>query len=151
MLCDLTLFISFFFGRDGSLLLCAGFSRCRQWGLLLVVVLELLTAVAPLVAEHGHQLQLAGSRAWAQQLWHMDLVALPPVGSSPTRAQTCVPCIARQILNPRTTREALSFHLLLFCNLFISLYSKYVSHRQYLIDSQFLKIKAHNLLFTWYV
>ena len=45
-----------------------------------MVVLELLTAVGPLVAEHGRRLQLTGSRAWAQQLWRVGLVALPHVG-----------------------------------------------------------------------
>ena len=33
----------------------------------------------------------------AQQLWCMGLVALQHVGSSWTRARTCVPCIGRQI------------------------------------------------------
>ena len=33
------------------------------------------------------------------------LAALWRVGSSQTRAQTCVPCIGRQILNHWTTRE----------------------------------------------
>ena len=45
------------------------------------------------------QLWLVGSRVQAQQLWRMGLVALQHVGSSRTRAQTCVPCIGRRILN----------------------------------------------------
>ena len=107
---------------------CSGLSRRRAWALVAA----------------------CRSRAWAQQPWHMDLVPLRRVGSSLTGGRTCVPCITRQILNLWTTREALSFHLLLFCNLCITLHSKWVSHRQHLIDSQFLKIKAHNLPF-WYV
>ena len=35
----------------------------------------------------------------------MGLVAPQHVGSSRTRAQTCVPCTGRQILNHGTTRE----------------------------------------------
>ena len=37
----------------------------------------------------------------------MDLVAPHHVESSPTRDQTCVPCIGRRILNHWTTREVL--------------------------------------------
>ena len=43
---------------------------------------------------------------WAQQLWPMGLIALRHVGSSWARDRTCVPCIARWILNHWTTREA---------------------------------------------
>ena len=39
-------------------------------------------------------------------MWHRVLVVPRHVGSSQTRAQTCVPCIGRQILNHCTTREA---------------------------------------------
>ncbi|KAJ8796084.1 hypothetical protein J1605_018232 [Eschrichtius robustus] len=46
-----------------------------------------------------------GSRAQAQQLWHMGFVAPRHVGSSWTRARTRVPCIGRQILNHCVTRE----------------------------------------------
>ena len=54
-----------------------------------------------------------GSRAQAQQLWRMGLVAPRHVGSSRTRARTCVTCIGRWIPNHCTTREALSqYHLL---------------------------------------
>ena len=55
----------------------------------------------------AQQLWLVGSRAQAQQLWRPGLVALRHVGSSQTRARTCVPGIGRQILNHCTTREAL--------------------------------------------
>ena len=57
---------------------CTGFSSCGTW---------------------AQQLWLTDSRAQAQQLWHMRLVAPQHVGSSRTRARTCVPCIGRQILN----------------------------------------------------
>ena len=63
------------------------------------------------------QLWLMGSRAQAQQLWHMGLVALRHVGSSRTRALTCVPCIGRRILNHCATREVpvCLFVFVLFC------------------------------------
>ena len=64
---------------------------CSVW-LLIVVVLMLWSA---------------GSRAWAQRLWYTDLVTLKSVGSSCIRDQTCVPRIARWILNHWTIREAL--------------------------------------------
>ena len=54
---------------------------------------------------------LAGSRAQAQKLWRMGLVALWHVGSSQTRDRTRVPCIGRRILKHCTTREVL--HVLL--------------------------------------
>ena len=56
-------------------------------GLIAVLGLSLV-AVASLVAEHG----LWG--VWAQSLWHVDPVAPRPVGSSQTRARTCVPSLA---------------------------------------------------------
>ena len=44
----------FIFGCIGSSLLCVGFfSSCGEWGLLFVAVRRLLTALAPVVAEHG--------------------------------------------------------------------------------------------------
>ena len=45
-------------------------------------------------------------------MWLTGLVVPRPVGSSQTRARTRVPCISRQILNHRATREAP-----VFCNL----------------------------------
>ena len=44
--------------------------------------------------------------AQAQWLWLTGLVAPWHVGSSQTRARTCVPCIGRRILNHCATREA---------------------------------------------
>ena len=65
-----------------------GFSSCGTW---------------------AQQLWLTGSRVQAQQLWCTGLVAPWHVGSSRTRAQTCVPCIGRQILNHCTTRKVPHF------------------------------------------
>ena len=88
------------------------FSSCGEWGLLFIVVRGLLIAVASLVAEHGLQapglqeLWLTGSGVQAQQLWCKGLVAPRHVGSSRTRARTCVPGTGRRILNHCATREA---------------------------------------------
>ena len=41
---------------------------------------------------------------WAQELWHMGLVAQWHMGSSWTRVRTLVPCIGKTILNHWTTR-----------------------------------------------
>ena len=46
-----------------------------------------------------------GSRAWAQLLWRVGLVAPQHVECSWTRDRTLVPCLGRQILNHWTTRE----------------------------------------------
>ena len=51
-------------------------------------------------------LQLTGSRALAQLLCCMGLVALRHVGSSPNRYRDSVPCIARCILNYWAIKEA---------------------------------------------
>ena len=58
-------------------LACEGFSSCSMW---------------------AQQLRLPGSRAQAQQLWCTGLAAVQHVGSSRTRVQIHVSCIARQIL-----------------------------------------------------
>ena len=80
---------------------CArAFSSCGRRGPLFIVVRGPLTITASLVAQHRLQtrrLSNCGSRAQ---------FALRHVGSSQTRAQTPVPCIGRQILNPCATREA---------------------------------------------
>ena len=82
--------------------------------------LQLLQAGAALhcsaQASHcgGFSLRSTGSRRTgfsscgtrAQQLWCMGLVVPGHVGSSRTRARTCVPCIGRWILNHCATREA---------------------------------------------
>ena len=87
-----------------SLLWCAGFSL--RW-LLLLRSTDSRHARFRSCGAWAHQLWLVGSRAQAQQLWHTGLVVLRHVGSSWTRAQTCVPCIGRRILNHCTTREVL--------------------------------------------
>ena len=46
-----------------------------------------------------------------QYLWCICLVALHHVVSSQSRDQTCVPCIARQILNHWTTRQVLMYNV----------------------------------------
>ena len=84
----------------------------------------LLIAVASLVAEHGLQarrLSSCGLRALECRLsswWCMGLVAPWHVGSSWTRARTCVPCIGRRILNHSTTKEAQGFFVC-FCFLLL--------------------------------
>ena len=50
---------------------------------------------------------------WAQQLWHMALVAPRHVGPSRTRDRTCVPCIGRRILNYCATREVPATYFLI--------------------------------------
>ena len=45
----------------------------------------------------------------------MGLVALWHVGSSWTRARTCVPCVGRQTLNHCATREVQLLYFLDFC------------------------------------
>ena len=62
-----------------------GFSSCSTWAL---------------------QLRLVGCRPLAQQLWRTGLLAPQYAGSSQTRDQTSVPCIARCVLNHWTAKEA---------------------------------------------
>ena len=69
-----------------------GFSSCGTW---------------------AQQLWLVGSRAQAQQLWRMGLVAPWHVGSSQTRARAHVLCNGRRILNHCATKETQSFNTLL--------------------------------------
>ena len=72
-------------------------------GLSLVAGGRLLIAVASLVVEHRlraeglQQLQLPGSREWAQELRCMGLVALQHMRSSHTKDRTQVSCIGRCI------------------------------------------------------
>ena len=102
----INLFIYLFLAAMGLRCCVWAFSGCGERGLLFVAVNGLLIAVTSLVAEHRlQQLWLMGSRAQAQQLWLTGLVAPRHVGSSRTRARTCVPCTGRQILNHCTTRE----------------------------------------------
>ena len=91
---------------------CAGFSSCGS---------------------RAQLLWLAGSRAQAQQLWCMGLVAPRHMGSSQTRAQTRVPCIGRGVLNHYATREVP--HVLFNLESFLS----YSTHK--LNDSLNLMVK----------
>ena len=86
---------------------CAGFSL--QWWLLLLRSTGSRCAGFSSCSTRAQW--LTGSRAQAQQLWRTDLVALWHVGSSWTRALTCVPCIRRWILNHCATREVPTEHL----------------------------------------
>ena len=109
---DFLKLINYFLAALGLCCCVWASSNHGEQGLLFVAVRGLLIAVASLVAEHGllgtwaQQLWLAGSRAQAQQLWRVGLVALWHVGSCQTRARTRVPCIGRRILNQCATREA---------------------------------------------
>ena len=85
-----------------SSLRCAGFSL--QW-LLLLQSTGCRRAGFSSCSIRAQQLWLTGSRAQAQQLWCTGLVSPRHVGSSQTRARTCVRCIGRQILNHCATRE----------------------------------------------
>ena len=103
-------FYLFIFGCVGSLFLCEGFLQLRQAG---------ATLHHGVRASHYRSLSCCGAQApdaQAQQLWLTGLVAPRHVGSSQTRARTCVPCIGRQILNHCATREAPStvFFILYF-------------------------------------
>ena len=117
----INLFICLFiFGCVRSSLLHAGFLQLRRAGATLRCgarashcggcsccgARALGTWASVVVARGLQQLWLAGSRAPAQQLWCTGLVALRHVGSSGARARTRVPCIGKQILNHRATREA---------------------------------------------
>ena len=89
----------FIVGYAGSLLPHAGlFLVVVSWGYSLVEVRRLLTAAAPLVAEH----RLQSMRA--RQLWHTGLTVPLHEGSSQIRDQTHFPCIGK-ILNHWTTRD----------------------------------------------
>ena len=106
----LILFIYLFYSRVGSSFLCEGPLQPRQAG-----------ATLHRGARASHHRGLSCCRAQApdaqaQQLWPTGPVAPRHVGSSQTRARTRIPCISRQTLNHRTTREA---PLIFKINLFI--------------------------------
>ena len=86
-------------GCVGSSFLCEGFLQLRQAG---------ATLHRGARASHYRGLSCCGAQApdaQAQQLWLMGPAAPRHVGSSQTRAPTCVPCIGRQTLNHCATRE----------------------------------------------
>ena len=115
------LFYLFIFGCIGLLLLCVGFLQLWWVGATLGYGAQashcggsslLLSMGSRCVGFSSCSMQapclwLGGPRAQPPWLCHMCLVALQHVGSSQTRARTCVPCIGRQILNHCATREAL--------------------------------------------
>ena len=91
----------FIFGCVGSSFLCEGFLQLRRAG---------ATPHRGARASHHRSLSCCGAQApdaQAQQLWLTGPFAPRHVGSSQTRARTCVPCIGRQTLNHHTAREAL--------------------------------------------
>lgn len=96
------LFLIFSFSCTGSYLLDVGFLRL-QWA---VAPLELRRAAFSLrwslVVEHG----FSSRCPWPQQPWPTGSVAPRQAGSSRTRDWTAVLCIARQLANHGTTREA---------------------------------------------
>ena len=102
--------------RGYSSLWHAGFSL--QWLLLLQSTGSRHTGFSS-CGTQAQQLWLAGCRAQAQQLWRMGSVAPWHVGSSRTRAWTCIPCIGRWILNHCITREALPLLYSLSCSPYI--------------------------------
>ena len=90
----------FIYGCVGSSFLCEGFLQLWRAG---------ATLHRGVRASRYRGLSCCGAQApdaQAQQLWLTGLVASRRVGSSQTRARTCVPCIGRQILNHCATREA---------------------------------------------
>ena len=99
----------------------SAFFNCSRWGSSLAEVRRLPIAVASLAvhtvsmcgdfsrcSSWAQYLWLMGSKAQAQWLWCMSLVALWHVVSSWSRDGTSVPYIGRQILNNWITRE--TFH-----------------------------------------
>ena len=120
------------FSLQWLLLLCstgsghAGFSSCGAW---------------------AQQQWLAGSRAQAQQLQHMGLVAPRPVGSSRTRARTRVPCIGRRILNHCATREAREFPSFFFFKIYLFYLFIFGCVGSLLLRMGFLQLGERGLLF----
>ena len=105
----------FIYGCVGSSFLCEGFLQLWQAG---------ATLHRGVQASHYRGLSCCGAQApdvQAQQLWLTGLAVLRHVGSSQTRARTCVPCIGRQILNHGATREALMILLMCCWILFASI------------------------------
>ena len=104
----------------GSLLSLGLCSDCAEPGLLFFTACALFIAVASLAMGHRLQvpmlpwLQLPGSRAQAQWLHCMGLVAPGQVESSWARDRTPVPCTVRRILIHRTTGEVLPHSILTY-------------------------------------
>ena len=104
-----------------SLCLCCcvwAFSSCGKWGLLLVVVWELLIAVASLVAEATLGPTSFSSCCWAQYLWPIGLAAPKHVESCWMRDGTHVPCIGWWILHHWAIKEVHGLALEIIHNYF---------------------------------
>ena len=92
------------FGYTGSFLLCLGFLQLQLAGTMHHAGVWTYCGGVSFVSEHrlyARGLQwfwLTGSRAPAQRLWPMGLVAPQHGGSSQTRDWTHIPCICRQSL-----------------------------------------------------
>ena len=77
------------------------FSSCREWGYSLLQSMGFsLQGLLWLQSTGSRHSSFSSCSSWAQQLWHMSLVALWHVESSWTRDQTCIPCTGRWILIP---------------------------------------------------
>ena len=83
------------------------FSSCSEQGLLLCWRLLLRNSGSGLGGLQ--QLWLLGSRAQAQGLWGMGIIAPRHVGSSCLGGCTRVPCMGRRTLYPWATKEGLTF------------------------------------------
>ena len=99
----------FIFACTASLLWCTAFLQLRRAGPTLQLQCTGFSLQWFLLFCGARALDLAGSRVWSQLLWRTGLVAPEHVKSFQTRDGTSVPCIARWILNPQTTRETLLF------------------------------------------
>ena len=120
-------FYYLFSGYMSSLLLHAGFHYTRRVGAALWLWCEGLSLRWPLCCRTqalgctgfstcgvwAQLLQLEGSRAQVQWLWHTGLAAPQHVESFWTKDRTHVPCIGRQTLNHWSTKEV---SLLIFKN-----------------------------------
>ena len=114
-------FIYLFLAALGLCCCMWAFSGGSKGGLLFIAVCSLLIAVASRCGARALGTAELGLQApGLQQLWLAGLVAPRHVGSSPTRARTCVPCIGRRILNHCATREVPT-QLLLNCSLYLNI------------------------------
>ena len=122
VLCTLKRIYVFSFGWARSPLLCVGFLQCDEWRLLFVAVLRLLPSMASLVVEHrlwahgllqlqhvGSVVSAPGSRAQAQQLCCVGLVAPRHVESFWTKDPARVRCVGGWTVSHYTTGEALFY------------------------------------------
>ena len=106
----------FIYGCIGSSLLRAGFLQLRRAGAALRCGARASHGGGFLLQSRGSRrvgFRSCGSRA--QQLWRTGLVAPRHVGSSRTRARTCVPCISGRILNHCATRQVPIQHICIDC------------------------------------